>query len=202
MTGSGAPPERRSLATMLLVAAACLLAACAKPTIDDHGRLVIYSPTGEPLSGGPLGHPACKDAIGKWFARVDANHDGVIDRREYLDDATRQFAVMDLDRTGLLTPSELAEYRAPYGVDVKPKKRGNDKEPILTADDRPDPVMAADDKMRFEVSLDQFLRYQNGFFTSLPGGNRGRVALEPFLGLCQSSYTPASDFHPHPSDDG
>lgn len=201
MTWCNTPPGGR-LATIVLVVMVCLLAGCAKPTIDDHGRLVIFSPTGEPLSGGRLGHPACNDAIGKWFDRVDANHDGVIDRHEYFEDARRQFAAMDLDKTGLLTPSELAEYRAAYSVYLQPKKHGDDKEPILTADDRPDPVMAADDKMRFEVSLDQFLRYQNGFFTSLPGGDKGRVAREPFLGLCQSSYTPSSEFRPHPSDDG
>jgi hypothetical protein len=192
-------PRRGSLS---LVVTACLLVGCAKPTIDDHGRLVIYSPTGEPLSGGPLGHPACDETIGKWFDRVDANHDGMIDRREYLADASRQFAAMDIDRTGLLTPSELAEYRAPYSVDVKPKKHGDGKEPILTADDRPDPVMAADDRMRFEVSLGQFLRYQNNLFTSLPGGDKGKVAREPFLGLCKQSYTPPTDLRPHPNDDG
>lgn len=181
---------------------ACLLIGCAKPTVDDHGRLVIYSPTGEPLSGGPLGHPACSDVLGKWFERIDANHDGVIDRREYLDDARRQFVTMDLDKTGVLTPSELAEYRAPYSVEVKPRKHTDDKEPILTADDRPDPVMAADDKMRFEVSLAQFLRYQSGLFSSLPGGDKGKVGRDPFLGLCKASYTPPTDVHPHPSDDG
>ncbi len=195
-------PRGRRLRTILLAVTACLLGGCAKPTTDDHGRLVIYSPTGEPLSGGPLGHPACDDSIGKWFDRVDANHDGTIDRGEYLSDASRQFAAMDLDRTGLLTPSELAQYRAPYSVEVKSKKHDDDKEPILTADDRPDPVMAADDKMRFEVSRDQFLRYQNRFFSSLPGADKGKVAREPFLDLCKRSYTPPSDFRPHPSDDG
>ncbi len=179
-----------------------LLAGCAKPTIDDHGRLVIYSPTGEPLSGGTLGHPACAEAIGKWFDRVDIDHDGSIERREYLDDARRQFAAMDLDKAGILTPSELAQYRAPYGVDAKTTKHGDDKEPLLAADDRPDPVMAADDKMRFEVSLGQFLRYQYGLFSSLPGGDKGKVARDPFLDMCKASYSPPTNFHPHRSDDG
>lgn len=196
------PRCRRRLVAAVLVAGIGLLAGCARPTIDDHGRLVIYSPTGEPLSGGPLGRPACADAIGKWFDRVDSNHDGVIDRSEYLAAARRQFAAMDLDRAGLLTPSELAQYRAPYNIDTKPKKGQRGAEPALNADDRPDPVMAADDKMRFEVSLDQYLRYQYRYFTGLPGGGSGRVARDPFIGLCKQSYTPPTNFQPHPSDDG
>lgn len=192
----------RRYGALILSLVCCLLLGCAKPTVDDHGRLVIYSPTGEPLSGGPLGHPACEDVLTKWFDRVDVNRDGAIDRREYLDDARRQFAAMDLDRTGVLTPSGLAAYRAPFIVETKAKKPGRPHEPTLAADDRPDPVMAADDKMRFEVHLGQFLRYQNGFFTSLPGGDKGRVGRDPFLGLCRASYTPATEFRPHPGDDG
>jgi hypothetical protein len=202
VTRSPCPRRPRSVGTVYIVLAWLLVGCAAKPTVDDHGRLVIYSPTGEPLSGGALGRPACADAIGKWFDRIDANHDGLIDRSEYLEAARRQFKAMDLDKAGLLTPSELAEYRAPYGIDVDPKKKRHGQEPVLSADDRPDPVMAADDKMRFEVSLEQFLRYQNSLFTSLPGGDKGRVGRQPFLDLCKQSYTPPSDSRPHPGDDG
>jgi EF hand len=184
------------------VALPCMLTGCAKPTIDDHGRLVIYAPTGEPLSGGPLGHPVCTAAMSKWFDRVDLNHDGSIDRVEYLAEARRQFAAMDLDRTGSLTPSELAQYRAPYGIDARPSKHRSDSEPALAADDRPDPVMAADDKMRFEVSLDQFLRYQYMVFSALPGGDKGKVGRDPFLDMCTVTYSPPKTYLPHPSDDG
>ena len=196
----GHPLFKAETAVFALVV--CLLIGCAKPTVDDHGRLVIYSPTGEPLSGGPLGHPVCVEAMGNWFDRVDANHDGSIDRREYLDEARRQFAAMDLDKAGSLTPSELAQYRAPYGINAKPAKHSQDREPTLAADDRPDPVMAADDKMRFEVNLNQFLRYQYVLYSSLPGGDTGKVGRDPFLDMCKATYTPPANFQPHPSDDG
>ena len=66
----------------------------------------------------------------------------------------------------------------------------------------PDPVMAADDKMRFEVNLNQFLRYQYVLYSSLPGGDTGKVGRDPFLDMCKATYTPPANFQPHPSDDG
>ena len=61
---------------------------------------VIFSPNGEPLSGGTLGHPSCVEAIAGWFDRVDTNHDGIIDRNELLADARIQFLRMDRDGDG------------------------------------------------------------------------------------------------------
>jgi len=75
---------------------------------------ILYSPNGEPLSGGALGHPGCENALSAWFDRVDRNHDGRIDADEFMTDARRQFAAMDLDHSGVITASELARYRAPY----------------------------------------------------------------------------------------
>lgn len=79
---------------------------------------ILYSPNGEPLSGGVLGYPVCESALSAWFDRVDGNHDGRIDADEFMMDARRQFAAMDLDRSGVITASELARYRAPYEMKV------------------------------------------------------------------------------------
>ena len=75
---------------------------------------ILFSPNGEPLSGGPLGPPKCEAALAGWFNRVDVNHDGVIDRQEYLADAKAQFAKMDLDHDGYVTAAKLSVFRAPY----------------------------------------------------------------------------------------
>jgi hypothetical protein len=164
------------------VLAVALLAACSSHSRRDAAAMVIYSPLGEPLSGGPLGHPACKDAVSHWLDRTDTNHDGFISLDEYLADARRQFRVMDLDGTGELTASELAQYRAPYGIDPKGKKHPG--ESSLAADDRPDPVMAADDKMRFEVTLGQFLSYQTRVFAALDPNRTRSVPRAAFLAPC------------------
>ena len=77
----------------------------------------------EPLSTAPTAkryraarsvRPHATDAIRRWFARVDADHDGAISLGEFMADARRQFGVMDLEHTGVLTPAVLAQYRAPY----------------------------------------------------------------------------------------
>ncbi|MFZ0693384.1 MAG: hypothetical protein WAN51_04415 [Alphaproteobacteria bacterium] len=83
---------------------------------------ILYSPNGEPLSGGALGHPVCANALSAWFDRVDGNHDGRVDADEFMMDARRQFAAMDLDHTGVITASELARYRAPYEETVPRQK--------------------------------------------------------------------------------
>jgi hypothetical protein len=103
----------RVLIASLGVAAA--LAGCAGHRHSDAapgGQL--YSPNGEVLNGGPLGRPSCTEAMTAWFERTDANHDGAIVLAEFLNDARRQFAVMDLNKDGTITPDELQRYREPY----------------------------------------------------------------------------------------
>jgi hypothetical protein len=114
------PPSRLfALAAMLV---AFLLSGCgshrheANRSDRERSTETIFSPNGEPLNGGPLGYPTCTDAMTGWFNRVDTNHDRTIDPSEFLTDTRRQFAVMDLDHDGEITPDELAAYRAPYDL--------------------------------------------------------------------------------------
>jgi hypothetical protein len=107
---------RRS--TVVFLALLPALSACsshhdrAQPSTGNTGPL--YSPNGEPLSGGSLGHPSCQEALGGWFDRVDAEKAGTIDLAAFLADASRQFAAMDIDHNGQITPDELARYRVTY----------------------------------------------------------------------------------------
>ncbi|HXQ51109.1 MAG TPA: hypothetical protein VN802_08460 [Stellaceae bacterium] len=177
---------------LLLALAACgLFGSAEKP----HSEGPFYSPNGEPLSGGPLGNPSCADAMGRWFGRVDADHDGTVDLQEFLADARRQFAAMDLDRSGVLTPAELAQYRLPYIAD-RPRKAESDEDPSererrrqVERDaplslDRADPVMLADTKLRNRVTLDDFLANAQRNFAALDHDKTGRLSRDETLAAC------------------
>jgi hypothetical protein len=132
---------------------------------------LIFSPNGEPLSGGPLGHPACGEAMDRWFDRVDANHDGWIDRDEFLADARAQFARMDLDHDGNITSDELATFRAPFTAQPR---AGGGRPPGTDAD----PVMSADANLDFKVSLAEFLRQADEIYSSLASAHGGGIGRE------------------------
>jgi len=95
---------------------AALLAMAACGSSREQQRLArprpIFSPNGEILSSGAKGAPRCREALGQWWDHLAAAHQGVIDKPVFLADADAQFAAMDLDNDGFITPSELSEYRA------------------------------------------------------------------------------------------
>jgi len=199
-------------AVLLLLA----LAACGGNDENPKGpprearKPPLYSPNGEPLNGGPLGQPGCTDALSRWFDRVDANHDGSLDLNEYLADARRQFAAMDLNRDGMVDPAELTTYRAPYAPPPPPEGRAQREErerPSLAdrmqrslglggrpkdapeggggnAAEQPDPVMSADVTLRNRVSLDDFLAYERRVFGELDANHDGRLSKAEVLRLC------------------
>lgn len=178
---------------------------------DRQATQTIFSPNGEPLNGGPLGHPTCRDAMTAWFDRVDTNHDHTIDRAEFLADARRQFAVMDVNRDGEITPDELAAYRAPYDVETSEaapsevddsnqatertrRGRGGDtttgsgrSRNLNLSNDAADPVMAADANLKFRVGLDDFLTYEQSQFAQLDVRHDQRLTIAEILPLCPSA---------------
>jgi hypothetical protein len=118
------PVVMPSLRRLSAGAALCLLTICLggchsgapRSTSVDRTPFasIQFSPNAEPLTGGPLGHPKCEEALTGWFDRVDTNHDGVIDRDEFLADARLQFNRMDRHHAGYVTAFDLSEFRAPY----------------------------------------------------------------------------------------
>jgi hypothetical protein len=173
----------------VLVAA---ITACGGVT-RDAGR-IIYSPNGEPLGGGTLGPTDCQAAMGRWLARVDGDRDGTIDRAEFLADARRQFAAMDLDHDGFITPPELQAYRAPFVRDergrARPAKtaskerRGAGEEEGRDNTDRPDPVMSADTSLRNKVSEADFLAQAERRFRLIDSNHDGRLDKYELVKAC------------------
>jgi hypothetical protein len=174
------------------VLALLALAACGKldrmmdpPPPTAPAR--IFSPNGEPLRGGPLGHPACRDALSRWFERVDTNHDGFVDRAEFRADAARQFKIMDLDHDGEITPDELARYRAPYEVDTvrgQSEESADHGEKIVRMIEQADPVMLADVQLRNRVNLAEFMAYADRNFADLDANHDGRLVKSEIEGVC------------------
>lgn len=70
------------------------------------GLALFVSPCGEPFRA-PPGDPY---PVGRWFAAADANHDGRLDRAEFVADAMRFFATLDLDGDGYIDGRELRRY--------------------------------------------------------------------------------------------
>ena len=153
---------------------------------------ILYSPNGEPLSGGPLGNPDCVKALTGWFERVDADHDGTIDRTEMIQDARVQFLRMDKDGDGAVYPNELLAFRTPYEVAVKrnttlvteddPSDKGKKKPNIKS--DVSDPVMSADTNLDFKVTLDEMIVQAKDIFKTLDHDTDGKLEKAEVIAAC------------------
>lgn len=137
---------------------------------------IVYSPNGEPLSGGPLGQPSCKLALEYWLDRADADHDGRLDRNEFLADARAQFARQDLDHLGYLTTDVLERYREPY--------RGSGRS---AAHSGQDPVMAADANFDLKVTGDEFMKQAEQTFARLDADRDGAITKAELEAPCRQA---------------
>lgn len=207
MRHSGLLPFMRRAGLGLALLGLVAGGACShsKPAPPPHRAL--FSPNGEPLSGGPLGFPACEAAMSGWFDRLDTAHKAAIDRAAFLADARRQFKAMDLNGDGILTPEVLLRYREPYEVGVvaqaaahvdeddkdkegQPghmKKAGSGRTGTGSADlarDVPDPVMSADTSLRLRVTEPEFLLHAGKVFDSLDADRDGSLSRVEALQWC------------------
>jgi len=83
---------------------------CARP----GARALFLSPMGEPFRGAAgQAYPAAA-----WFAGADANHDGAVDRAEFVADARRFFQTLDHDHDGRLTPEEVIAYERDIAPEI------------------------------------------------------------------------------------
>lgn len=190
------------LARVIVLGFAMALAACEtiNSTIDRHmggsdPKLfrTVYSPNGEVLNGGPLGRPTCEQALTAWFNRIDTSHNGRVDREEFLADAQQQFAVMDIDHNGLITPAELDHYRATYKTVQDEQSTGNNDRrrnlarDSITDDSQPDPVMAADVRLRNQIDLQEFLVHADKVFARIDRKRDGFITRDAAVAECKAN---------------
>src|SRR5689334_9149088 len=90
----------RLAACVIAAIALTVTAGCSSRRHGEPFTPIVYSPIGEPLASERSTRQQCREAVAGWFARVDANHDGSIDRTELMDDAARLFDAMDIDKDG------------------------------------------------------------------------------------------------------
>ncbi len=179
--------------------------ATARPTS------MIYSPNGEPLNGGTLGRPTCKEAMSGWFDRVDTNHDGMLSHEEFMVDAQIQFNRMDIDHRGYLVPEELERFRLPYRQDEttlvyasnqssdsgqssgrhRHSRGGGDNSNSGSSGQSgssgiPDPVMSADTNNDFRVTLDEFMAQAARAFSQHDTNRVGFIARDKIIKICSS----------------
>ena len=217
MTAAGVKLRTLIIALTAVTVLSTLLSACSgahkKTSQGIAATRLVYSPNGEPLSGGPLGHLSCEAALAGWFQRLDSDRRGTINIDQYLSDARRQFAAMDLDKQGAITADQLTRYRAPYVSLSKPETAASADGSIQppgfgqgahrqaqpntaphapaagnpgghSPDEEPDPVMAADVHLQFKVTLADFLAYADRKFVELNAKHDGRLAKTEVLVLC------------------
>ncbi len=173
---------------------------------------MLYSPNGEPLNGGPLGRPTCREALTRWFDRLASAPDHTITSAAFLADARTQFQRMDIDHNGYLVPEELERFRLPYRQPLPPSHRHRDEAQATDEDEgahqgrrhvsggtdhnpagghgngcasQPDPVMSADTGLDFKVTLDAFLIQARTTFARLDANHDGHLIQAEILGVCE-----------------
>ena len=115
----------------LTAALATILAACASappggaparfapndgqgPKRDMEGPQLFISPAGEPFRA----PPRTPYPVETWFSGADANHDGALNREEFVADALRFFAVLDADRNGVIDGFEVSAYESRIAPEI------------------------------------------------------------------------------------
>lgn len=178
-----APAMTRRLVPLALLAT---LAACSGNRHDPSSRpQIVISPNAEPLALGD--EKSCKAEMVGWFARVDTNHDGAIDKAEFMADARRWFGEMDEDKNGYVTAGELANVRQRKVPLPPPQQRRSDSDSDGSVSDRRMPPT----RSRFDPLSDRFGDRLNAGEGQMGGGQMGG-------GSARRDRPPSSDMPDRP----
>ena len=115
-----APIKQRLLAAglaVMLLAGAAGAQTPPKPALPPR---IFLSPSGEPFRLSPT----VSDPLMAWFDRVDANHDGVIDRFEFRADAAAFFKQLDENGDGVIDGFETADYESKIAPELTEQAEG------------------------------------------------------------------------------
>lgn len=168
------------------------------------GPQLFISPAGEPFRA-PPGVPY---PVKAWFDGADANHDGALSRDEFVADALRFFAVVDVDKNGVIDGFEVSNYetriapeivglpapgsmrRGPMGQG--PGEDGGDDAPrrrlqgtnvlqgaaLFALIAEPEPVMASDGNFDRRITRDEAAKAAKTRFALLDTDKDGVLKLE------------------------
>jgi hypothetical protein len=119
-------------------------AAPATPAqITVNGAAPAKAPV-TPITGGhifisPMGEPFHTDgsisAAEMWFRGADRNHDDRITPKEFVDDAMRFFATLDLDHDHMIGPDEIENYETNVAPEIRVLSTYGDASLAKTDDD-------------------------------------------------------------------
>ena len=117
---------------------------------DSGPASIFISPSGEPFR--PLaGEPAPFEA---WFARVDTNYDGRIDRAEFQADAAAFFKRLDVNGDGVIDGFEISAYEKTIAPELTQRtdegEAGRDAYVALL--NEPEPVSGADLSLNLRIT--------------------------------------------------
>ncbi|HEY1448938.1 MAG TPA: hypothetical protein VGF33_10405 [Caulobacteraceae bacterium] len=166
---------------LLLIALAAPHAAPAAPVADTR---VFISPSGEPFrpdASAPDGYEA-------WFARVDANHDGRIDRTELRADATQFFKRLDTDGDGVIDGFEVAAYEKTVApeLDISGQgfaRGGSSTVEVTSLLSDPEPVSGADVNLDSRITLAEWLAAADRRFDLLDTRHLGYLTHDALKAL-------------------
>jgi hypothetical protein len=182
---------------LLLAAAVAGLAgaASAQPRGADPFPYFI-APDGQPFRAA-AGRPA---PVQQWFDQVDADHDGVVTRDEFMANTLNFFAFLDTDQDGAIAGAENTRYetrvapeitiggppafaQAPtVGADGRPVRTRMADRPLDGAArfsffNEPQPVRVADTNLDWRVSQAEWRVAAERRFRTLDTDNDGRLTL-------------------------
>jgi Ca2+-binding EF-hand superfamily protein len=160
------------LALLLMLPPAAGLTA-SKPKPDP----VFITPSGETIH--PT--PAAPDAFATWFDRLDARHEGRIDRAEFRADAEQFFHKLDLNHDGAIDGFEIAAYEKSVAADLDIAGQGfafGSSENTISLLSDPEPVSSADLELNAHITLAEWLTVADRRFDLLDPKHQGYLTRE------------------------
>lgn len=197
------------VSALLMILAAAGAAPAEKPIfVTAYAGRPFISPMGEPFRA----RNSVDDALARWFAQADQNHDGALTPDEMQADAARFFARLDTDGNGDIDPEEVINYEwevAPeIQVNARLRRPGGEKLPAGEDEQQhrrtmttagiggglqgaaryallniPEPVVAADVNLDRSITLAEFRQAGLERFQLLDTSHAGRLGLEQLKAL-------------------
>jgi hypothetical protein len=145
---------------------------------------VFISPSGEPFRDGA----SAAAGFEAWFARVDANHAGRIDRDEFRADAMSFFKVLDTNHDGVIDGFEISAYEKTVAPELDIAGQGFARDGkgnvgVATLLSEPEPVSGADVNLDSRITPAEWLAAADRRFDMLDTKHLGYLTHDGLLAL-------------------